>query len=753
MYSGKKARLDVNGELLDPQDVECGVLQGNPLSPLLFNIYIDSVLRKIEQAARTLGDRASVSLPYFVRDARGNVVSDTTRLTGILASLFFADDGVLFARDALAMQHMIDVVISALKDVGLILNAKKTKVLVVPRLGSSAEEYEKFKRAISANGGFVATGRPVELVDQFMYLGVCVCWQWDWSLAWKSAQRRAKAMLYKLRQSGFQNQGASLIYQFRFACCQVLSHLDYVSALAGVEGNSTLIAENERIVSDLLRTISRLPPKFCGDSLKAEFGTWQQPARIRMLQLRFFTKLTLMDVDSTHFRTLCLSRQFSEPSRRAGRACLWNWYDKVIRSARLFSADNNVLPGTLNLEALSRALCPTVALVALQFLDSASGQWVPVPHLLWLLLPNLNGLDLRLVSTSVSAFGVDYVLGRQVFSWPLPRNTGTWDALSQWSSQMQCSAFASLRRRGNKFRHEQLDSKTFLSWASPDSGQRDFVAIKPASYTEPYLFCTDSVAANQLLKRRVGGSNVEFYARRAPRSLPQIDGSLLSELRARQVLPSLFRHGRVLPRLEPFERACYLCPSDSWLPETTAHVFLDCSHPALVAERVKVKADLLLIATESALILSAPPAPNFDDPVALFCVLMACTGVGSLQHIPAADAVYTLNVLVPVGAHTFAALADGQQARSLAERRRDCSFALHSARMRPAATWVAFYANRWVRAIATQDTDECSARLGQRLLDLICSHSQRVHSARRRALHDNIGFAIRDRDPSADLLL
>jgi hypothetical protein len=73
--------------------------------------------------------------------------------------------------------------------------------------------------------------------------------------------------------------------------------------------------------------------------------------------------------------------------------------------------------------------------------------------------------------------------------------------------------------------------------------------------------------------------------------------------------------------------------------------------------------------------------------------------------------------------------------------------------MRPAATWVAFYANRWVRAIATQDTDECSARLGQRLLDLICSHSQRVHSARRRALHDNIGFAIRDRDPSADLLL
>jgi hypothetical protein len=752
MYSGKQARLDVNGELLAPQDIECGVLQGNPLSPLLFNIYIDPVLHKIEQAARLLGDRASISLPYFIRDAHGNVVSDPTRLASILASLFFADDGVLLARDSPALQHMIDVVISALRDIGLTLNAKKTKVLVVPRLGSSAEEYEKLKRAISTNGGFVASGRSVDLVDDFMYLGVCVCWQWDWSLAWKSAQRRARAMLFKIRQSGFQNQGAALIYQYRFACCQVLSHLDYVSALAGVEGNSSSIAENERIVSDLLRTISRLPPKFCGDSLKAEFGTWQQVARIRMLQLRFFTKLTLMDSDSTHFRTLCLSRQLSEPARLSGKACLWNWYDKAIRSARLFSADNSILPATPSLEALSKALCPSVALVALQFFDSATGQWVSVPHLLWWLLPNSHGLDLRLVSTSASAFGVDYVFGTQVFAWPLPRNTGTWNALSCWSPQMQCAVFASLRKRGNKFRHEHFVSKLFGSWASPDSGQRDFVAIKAASYAEPYLFCTDSIAANQLLKRRVGGSNIEFYARRCPRSLPQIQERCLDVLRERHVSASLFRHGRVLPRLEPDQRACYTCPSDCWLPETTAHVFLDCLHPAMVAERLKLKADLMALSAESASVAHAPPSPDFDDPVALFTVLVSCTGVGSLQHIPAADAVYSLNALVPIGAQTFAALADDQRARSLAERRRNYSLALHSARMRPAATWVAFFANRWVRAIATQTTDEFSAVIGERLLSLICSHSQRVHSARRRALHDNIGFAIRDRDPGAELL-
>ena len=87
-------------------------------------------------------------------------------------------------------------------------------------------------------------------------------------------------MLYLIRQTGFQNQGAALVYQLRFACCQVLSHLDYVSALAGVEGNSTFITQNERIVSDVLRVVACLPPKFSGDALKFESGTWQQPARI-----------------------------------------------------------------------------------------------------------------------------------------------------------------------------------------------------------------------------------------------------------------------------------------------------------------------------------------------------------------------------------------------------------------------------------------------------------------------------------------
>ena len=52
IYHGAVAVVDVNGALLDPVDLQTGVLQGNPLSPMLFNIYIDDAIRELERRGR-----------------------------------------------------------------------------------------------------------------------------------------------------------------------------------------------------------------------------------------------------------------------------------------------------------------------------------------------------------------------------------------------------------------------------------------------------------------------------------------------------------------------------------------------------------------------------------------------------------------------------------------------------------------------------------------------------------------------------
>jgi hypothetical protein len=65
LYHRASAVLDINGELLEAVPVECGVLQGSPLSPLLFNIYSDPAIRALEKlgAERVARGEAALGIP------------------------------------------------------------------------------------------------------------------------------------------------------------------------------------------------------------------------------------------------------------------------------------------------------------------------------------------------------------------------------------------------------------------------------------------------------------------------------------------------------------------------------------------------------------------------------------------------------------------------------------------------------------------------------------------------------------------
>ena len=128
------------------------------------------------------GASAGVSLPRVRADLRGPLVprpEDRSSLD-MLYSLFFADDGVLIARDRATLQLMIDAVVVELGEICLLLNAKKTKVLIVPPLTATEAQYEAIKTGVSTAGGFTARGQPVTVVDEFLYLDVMLWWRWNW---------------------------------------------------------------------------------------------------------------------------------------------------------------------------------------------------------------------------------------------------------------------------------------------------------------------------------------------------------------------------------------------------------------------------------------------------------------------------------------------------------------------------------------------------------------------------------------------
>ena len=85
-----------------------GVRQGDIMSPIIFNIVADAVIREWEV-----------------------LVEEDENIDSIIGSLFYADDGVLSGNDALDIQKAMNILTNVFSRVGLQMNATKTKAMVM----------------------------------------------------------------------------------------------------------------------------------------------------------------------------------------------------------------------------------------------------------------------------------------------------------------------------------------------------------------------------------------------------------------------------------------------------------------------------------------------------------------------------------------------------------------------------------------------------------------------------------------------
>ena len=94
-----------------------GVTQGGPLSPKLFNILVDAIVR--EWLRQLFGD-----------DAAMHGLGTDDRLVRLFVALFYADDGYLASRDPALLQEAIDILVPLFERVGLRCNTTKTEAMI-----------------------------------------------------------------------------------------------------------------------------------------------------------------------------------------------------------------------------------------------------------------------------------------------------------------------------------------------------------------------------------------------------------------------------------------------------------------------------------------------------------------------------------------------------------------------------------------------------------------------------------------------
>ena len=112
IYSNDKACIKIGSELTECFPISQGVRQGCVLSPLLFNIFMSDLAKKLEPISGKLKLE-----PYNID------------------SLIWADDILLFAENEKNLQDMIDTIDRYCKDNKLTINTDKTKCMIFNKTG------------------------------------------------------------------------------------------------------------------------------------------------------------------------------------------------------------------------------------------------------------------------------------------------------------------------------------------------------------------------------------------------------------------------------------------------------------------------------------------------------------------------------------------------------------------------------------------------------------------------------------------
>ena len=215
LYSYTTSALDVTPD--KAFEITVGVRQGGPESPVLFNLFIDFVMRVYLDKCKQLGIKF-LRLNYKI-PATANILNRSMVGTQTIDWLGYADDLVLLFEDAKNLRLGLETIYSTFKNYELCLNVPKTKTMIL-NYPDTENDYPNTIAHLNKT--------PIENVKSFKYLG-CILTYDEPSTGNPELDMRIDAAHCKFYELGknFMNQRIGLVTRVKVFNALVRSRLTY----------------------------------------------------------------------------------------------------------------------------------------------------------------------------------------------------------------------------------------------------------------------------------------------------------------------------------------------------------------------------------------------------------------------------------------------------------------------------------------------------------------------------------------------
>lgn len=234
MYDGIKSCVQLNNNVSAMFSCECGVRQGENLSPLMFSLFLNDLLEHLESKGNT-----GLTLQYAEDEITYNLT---------ILALLFADDTIILAKTAHEFQKCLNDFDLYCKTWKLQINTQKTKVMV---FGSN--------RRGTRNMNFSINNEILEITDEYKYLGVVFSQSGKYKKARDhliSQSRKAMHLLYKR----IFNLNLPIDLQLKLFDNTILPILTFSCEVWGIENNTDI----EKVHLEFLRKITNSKKKYPG---------------------------------------------------------------------------------------------------------------------------------------------------------------------------------------------------------------------------------------------------------------------------------------------------------------------------------------------------------------------------------------------------------------------------------------------------------------------------------------------------------